>query len=282
MGAKVGRVAAELGGADGERETRGVRRWRGAGSSDATPRFRGRTSEAQPGADGEAAAGEGRDGCEEGGSEAGVGIAEVVAAGEQLESGLPRAPVGESVKRVDADEGVAVGRGFLGGEAGLLKRVAGFGAERPATVLVGEAEAEARGRDAGEGLIVGRLFGVHGVTEEREVEPLVGAVDEVKLDLGFGAVEQSVAGDELVDGQILGAGAHRICAQGAGGVVEVAAFVALFEDEVVDPVHEYAGGTGDEARALAEGEVEAEGVFVVEAGGADLVGAGAAMGTVGE
>lgn len=131
-------------------------------------------------------------------------------------------------------------------------------------------------------MVVGRLFGAHEIAEEGEVEPLARGVDEVKLDLGFSAVKQGVAGDELIDGEILVAGGHGVIEEVAGGVVKVAAFVALFEDEVVDLVHEDAGGTGDEPRALAQGEVEAERVFVVEAGGADLVGAGTAMGTVGK
>jgi len=69
--------------------------WGGLG--DAAPRFRERTSEAQPGADGEAATGKGSDGFEERRGEAGVGIAEVVAAGEQFEAGMTTAAIGKPV-----------------------------------------------------------------------------------------------------------------------------------------------------------------------------------------
>lgn len=75
----------------------------GCGAGFGDPALDSKRLKREAGPDGKAAAGEGCDGFQERGREADVGVGEIVAAGEQLETGVAGAAIGEAVKGVDAD-----------------------------------------------------------------------------------------------------------------------------------------------------------------------------------
>jgi hypothetical protein len=72
-------------------------------------------------------------------------------------------------------------------------------------------------------------------------------VDQMQRKFRFAAVEVSVLGDELVDGQEFDARRFGIWQEGAGSVVKIVRRVSLLEDEVLDPVQEDPDRAGDKA-----------------------------------
>ena len=104
----------------------------------------------------------------------------------------------------------------------------------------------------------------------------------MELDLGLGAVEERVLGDELINREQVFVGLGGVSFKSARGFGVVAPRIALLEDEIGKPIHECTDGTRDEAGATAQGELGAEGRLAVEARGADFIGTRAAVRTVGE